>query len=58
MTPAPDEKNGVTVHIAPGTYREQVVISTPYVRLVNDESHQVKRYFLHGIMELDMSITA
>ena len=46
MTPAPDEKNGVTVHIAPGTYREQVVISTPYVRLVNDEKSSGKEVLL------------
>lgn len=46
MTPTPDEKNGVTVHIAPGTYREQVVISTPYVRLVNDEKSSGKEVLL------------
>ena len=46
MTPAPDENNGVTIHIAPGTYREQVIISTPYVRLVNDEKSSGKEVLL------------
>lgn len=31
------ESERVTVHIAPGTYREQVVIQTPYITFVNDE---------------------
>lgn len=33
-----DESHRVTVHIAPGTYREQIVLDTPYVSFVNDES--------------------
>lgn len=32
-----DEAHRVTVHIAPGTYREQIVLDTPYVSFVNDE---------------------
>jgi len=30
------EADRVTVHIAPGTYREQVVINTPYITFIND----------------------
>lgn len=31
------ESERITVHIAPGTYREQLVIKTPYITFVNDE---------------------
>ena len=31
------EQNRVTIHIAPGTYRQQVIVQTPYVSFVNDE---------------------
>ncbi len=31
------ESDRVTIHIAPGTYREQIVVKTPYVTFVNDE---------------------
>ena len=31
------ESDRVTIHIAPGTYREQVMIQTPYITFVNDE---------------------
>ncbi len=31
------EASRITVHIAPGTYREQLVIQTPYITFVNDE---------------------
>ena len=27
----------VTIHIAPGKYREQVIVNTPYVTFVNDD---------------------
>ena len=30
------EAERITVHIAPGTYREQVIITTPYISFVND----------------------
>lgn len=30
------EAKRVTIHIAPGTYREQVIIDTPFVTLMND----------------------
>ena len=32
-----NEDSRVTIHIAPGTYREQVLINTPYITFVNDE---------------------
>ncbi|PWJ11307.1 pectinesterase family protein [Ruminococcus flavefaciens] len=31
------EQNRVTIHIAPGTYRQQVIVQTPYISFVNDE---------------------
>ncbi len=31
------ESERVTIHIAPGTYREQIVVQTPYVSFVNEE---------------------
>lgn len=31
------EQNRVTIHIAPGTYRQQVIVQTPYITFVNDE---------------------
>ena len=32
-----NENSRVTIHIAPGTYRQQVVVQTPYITFVNDE---------------------
>ena len=32
------ESARVTIHIAPGKYREQVIINTPYITLKNDDS--------------------
>ena len=31
------ESTRVTIHIAPGTYRQQVIVQTPYITFVNDE---------------------
>ena len=31
------ESQRVSIHIHPGTYREQVIINTPYITLVNHE---------------------
>ena len=31
------ESTRVTIHIAPGTYRQQVMVQTPYITFVNDE---------------------
>ena len=35
MNPTSEDER-ITVHIAPGTYREQIRISTPYISFVND----------------------
>ncbi len=44
------EAKRVTVHIAPGTYREQVIVDTPYVSFVNDEpSREVLLTWYYGI---------
>jgi len=32
-----NESQRVTIHIAPGTYRQQVIVQTPYISFVNDE---------------------
>ena len=32
-----NESQRVTIHIAPGTYRQQVVVQTPYISFVNEE---------------------
>ena len=32
-----DESQRVTIHIAPGTYRQQIILKTPYVTFINDE---------------------
>ena len=31
------EGSRVTIHIAPGKYREQIIVNTPYITFVNDE---------------------
>ncbi|MDR1754211.1 MAG: InlB B-repeat-containing protein, partial [Eubacterium sp.] len=31
------EADRITIHIAPGVYREQIVVSTPYITFINDE---------------------
>lgn len=44
------EANRVTIHIAPGTYREQIIVQTPFVSFVNDEpSKEVKLTWYYGI---------
>ena len=45
------ESARVTIHIAPGTYREQVLINTPYITFVNDEPSKgdVLITFYYGI---------
>ncbi|MDE7269186.1 MAG: hypothetical protein K2N81_01795, partial [Acetatifactor sp.] len=48
MAPA-SEKERVTVHIAPGTYREQLTVTTPYVSLVNDTDEEVLLTWYYGI---------
>lgn len=49
LNPA-SEADRVTIHIAPGTYREQVVVQTPYLSFVNDEpSKDVVLTWYYGI---------
>lgn len=43
------EAQRITVHIAPGTYREQIFVSTPYISLVNDEQGEVLLTWYYGI---------
>ncbi len=44
------ENDRVTIHIAPGTYREQVTVNTPYISFVNDDpSKQVTLTWYYGI---------
>lgn len=44
------ESERVTIHIAPGTYREQVIVQTPYISFVNDEpSKNVTLTWYYGI---------
>ncbi len=43
------EAQRITVHIAPGTYREQVVVSTPYVSFVNDTDEEVLLTWYYGV---------
>ncbi|WP_284645749.1 pectinesterase family protein [Paenibacillus silviterrae] len=51
-----DEAHRITIHIAPGVYRAQLIIKTPYITLVNanpnptsDPSTQVKITWYYGI---------
>ncbi|MCM1326975.1 MAG: pectinesterase family protein [Bacteroidales bacterium] len=43
------EKQRITVHIAPGTYREQVMVKAPYVSFVNDSDKEVLLTWYYGI---------
>jgi len=48
MNPSKEEDR-ITVHIAPGTYREQIIITTPYVSFVNDTDKEVLLTWYYGI---------
>lgn len=48
MNPTND-KERITVHIAPGTYREQIIIDTPYISFVNDTDEEVLLTWYYGI---------
>ena len=52
------EAQRITVHIAPGTYREQVVVKTPYVSLVNDTDEEVLITWYYGVDYLYYSANA
>lgn len=43
------EAKRVTVHIAPGTYREQIIVDTPYVTFKNDTDDDVILTWYYGI---------
>ena len=44
------EQQRVNIHIAPGTYREQIIVKTPYISFINDEpSKEVKLTWYYGI---------
>jgi pectin methylesterase-like acyl-CoA thioesterase len=49
MNPA-SEAQRITIHIAPGIYRDQLKIETPYISLVNtDPSKEVKITWYYGV---------
>ena len=49
MNPVSEEQR-ITVHIAPGVYREQIIVETPYLTFVNDETtEEVKLTWYYGI---------
>lgn len=48
MNPSSEEER-ITIHIAPGTYREQVIITTAYLSLVNDSDKEVLMTWYYGI---------
>lgn len=44
------EETRVSIHIAPGTYREQVRVNTPYISFINDDpTKEVKITWYYGI---------
>lgn len=49
MAPTSEEQR-ITIHIAPGTYREQIIVDTPYISFVNDsEKEDVILTWYYGI---------
>lgn len=48
MNPSTEEER-ITIHIAPGTYREQIVVNTPYITLKNDTEKEVLITWYYGI---------
>lgn len=44
------ESERITIHIAPGTYREQIIVEAPYITFTNDEpDKEVKLTWYYGI---------
>ena len=44
------ESERIIIHIAPGTYREQINVNTPYISFVNDTpSQEVLLTWYYGI---------
>ena len=53
------ENERVTIHIAPGTYREQITVTTPYLSFVNDTPEdQVLLTWYYGIGYQYYSVSA
>ena len=48
MKPSSEDER-ITIHIAPGTYREQIKVNTPYISFVNDSNEEVKLTWYYGI---------
>ena len=49
MSPSSEEKR-ITIHIAPGVYREQILVDVPYLTFKNDTpSEEVKLTWYYGI---------
>ena len=48
MNPTSEEQR-ITIHIAPGTYREQVSIETPYITLAKEGEGEVVLTWYYGI---------
>ena len=48
MAPA-SESDRVTIHIAPGTYREQVYVDVPYITLTSEKAGDVVLTWYYGI---------
>lgn len=45
-----NESERITIHIAPGTYREQIIVDVPYITFTNDEApKEVKLTWYYGI---------
>ena len=44
------EEQRVSIHIAPGVYREQIIVNTPYISFINDDpSSEVRLTWYYGI---------
>lgn len=48
MNPKSEDQR-ITIHVAPGTYREQVMVEVPYISLVNDTDQEVLVTWYYGI---------
>ena len=57
MSPS-SEAERITIHIAPGTYREQIMVETPYISFVNDTAEDVVLTWYYGIDYLYYSASA
>ena len=57
------ESAHITIHIAPGKYREQVIVQTPYITFINDETSKgtvtitcIIVYNINIIVQIQMAI--